>query len=143
MYIQWLKRITLKLSSIQYKHANSRSMYSILFFCCFSGHPVSDLEQLEYEASLCCTPKNVGMLFFKHSLQVLWFLLLPNWHTTLFQRSSNVIWMFRTLDERLNNVGCQLGCAHNAAGAKRQNNVHIHCLEVETMFCASWKHSHM
>uniref|UniRef100_A0A7M5XFZ6 Smad anchor for receptor activation-like C-terminal domain-containing protein n=3 Tax=Clytia hemisphaerica TaxID=252671 RepID=A0A7M5XFZ6_9CNID len=41
------------------------------------GHPVSDLEQLEYDASLCCTPKNVAMLFFKHSLQCIKKLIIP------------------------------------------------------------------
>lgn len=41
------------------------------------GNPVSDLEQIEFDASMCCMPKNTGMLFFKHSLQCIKKLLIP------------------------------------------------------------------
>ena len=37
---------------------------------------MSDLEQIEFDASMCCLPKNIGMLFFKHSLQVSRFFFL-------------------------------------------------------------------
>ena len=46
-----------------------------------------------------CTNSQLKALFFEN-------LYPPRWHTTLFQRSSNVIWTLRTSDRRCNNVVC-------------------------------------
>jgi len=43
---------------------------------------VSDLEQLEFDDSMCCMPKNIGMLFFKQSLQVVHLAVMHSYFQT-------------------------------------------------------------
>jgi len=58
------------------------------------GHPVSDLEHMEFDSSMMCQPKNVGMLFFKLTLQCPKKLLLPTspYLFGLYIESSEVPW---------------------------------------------------
>jgi len=45
---------------------------------------VSDLEQLEFDDSMCCMPKNIGMLFFKQSLQVVHLAVMHSYFQTYY-----------------------------------------------------------